>query len=458
MRLKIALLIIFLGLSFAPFRAAAQAAPEPESPPPDTSVQPVRISNLRALINQAVLVEGIVGQRRDDPATSTRVYSLVDDYNDTVWVRTKQEYPPVGTRYRVEGIVTVNPQRKLFLIESNRSSVTYGKKAKPAEKNTEKKKSSGEKKQTPSGKTLGLALIALALVGGLGLYFNARKQAAKRALLAEQQRLAREREREQRSLESQPRRQETGTSRVPVGGTVVISPQEAKRTQEAWGSVRVTSGPHSGLALPLLGDTVAVGRDQGELQLPKDQMISSRHGVITVGKDGSMTFTDSSRNGSRVDGEAVHNASRPIKSGTVLELGGSRLELVITRSPGAGVKPPAASSVTIVPEAPPAAAQATGEFLGVELLVTEGPDKGKRYPVGKSNIKIGRREDQDLRLSDEYVSREHAQLSLQGGTWRLKNISSRGTTVNGETASDTPLKSGDKIVLGSSALEFHSLR
>jgi serine phosphatase RsbU (regulator of sigma subunit)/pSer/pThr/pTyr-binding forkhead associated (FHA) protein len=77
---------------------------------------------------------------------------------------------------------------------------------------------------------------------------------------------------------------------------------------------------------------------------------------------------------------------------------------------------------------------------------------GRRVvPIDKAHYSIGRRETNDLRLSGSEVSREHAEITSEGGRFTLRDRSSRyGTFVNGELISERVLAPGDKIRLGRS--------
>jgi serine phosphatase RsbU (regulator of sigma subunit) len=62
---------------------------------------------------------------------------------------------------------------------------------------------------------------------------------------------------------------------------------------------------------------------------------------------------------------------------------------------------------------------------------------------------IGRRETNILRLGGSEVSREHAEIVAENGTYRLRDLQSRyGTYVNGEPITECDLKAGDQIRLG----------
>jgi pSer/pThr/pTyr-binding forkhead associated (FHA) protein len=211
---------------------------------------------------------------------------------------------------------------------------------------------------------------------------------------------------------------------------------------------------------------VSIGRSEGDLQLPSDPMVSSRHGEIVVTNDGRLLYVDNSRNGSMVDGRPVHRTQVEITTASKLEIGGSQVEIIAARlpmpiappqAPAPAPKPSMASTMVSDEPTVPVAGAKTGIFLGVELVVVSGPDTGKRFPVGKTTITIGRRDDQDLVLADGFVSREHLVIVQQGAQWTLKNKSDRGTIVNGERVDEAVLASGDRIAAGTTVIEFNSL-
>src|SRR5215218_7114308 len=75
---------------------------------------------------------------------------------------------------------------------------------------------------------------------------------------------------------------------------------------------------------------------------------------------------------------------------------------------------------------------------------------GRRVvPVTKGQFEIGRRETNDLRLAGSEVSRDHAEITLEGNRFTLRDRNSRyGTYVNGEQVTDRVLSHGDRIRLG----------
>jgi len=77
---------------------------------------------------------------------------------------------------------------------------------------------------------------------------------------------------------------------------------------------------------------------------------------------------------------------------------------------------------------------------------------GRRVvPIAKAQFEIGRRETNDLRLAGSEVSRDHAEIVVDGSKFLLKDRSSRyGTYVNGEQVTERALVHGDRVRLGRS--------
>ena len=75
---------------------------------------------------------------------------------------------------------------------------------------------------------------------------------------------------------------------------------------------------------------------------------------------------------------------------------------------------------------------------------------GRRIvPISKTPFEIGRRETNDLRLAGSEVSRDHAEIAIDGSRFKLHDRNSRyGTYVNGEQVTERVLAHGDKVRLG----------
>jgi diguanylate cyclase (GGDEF)-like protein len=93
------------------------------------------------------------------------------------------------------------------------------------------------------------------------------------------------------------------------------------------------------------------------------------------------------------------------------------------------------------------------------LVVLAGSNVGEMYKVEKDRIVMGRGDSADIRLFDEGISREHAQVVQEagaGGAAKLTFIedmgSTNGTFCNGVKVQRQALSDGDKILLGSTTI------
>jgi hypothetical protein len=89
-------------------------------------------------------------------------------------------------------------------------------------------------------------------------------------------------------------------------------------------------------------------------------------------------------------------------------------------------------------------------------------DSGGRYvlPRGQALVRIGRHDDNDLKLADRSVHRHHALLHrTPEGLYVVTDLSGRegnGVLVNGARCADAKLSTGDTITLGNVVLKFET--
>lgn len=92
-----------------------------------------------------------------------------------------------------------------------------------------------------------------------------------------------------------------------------------------------------------------------------------------------------------------------------------------------------------------------------QLFVIDGDDKGKKFRLEKPSTKIGKREGNDLILSDKTVSRNHVEIEYTSDSFLLRDMNStNGTYVNGTKVKEAYLAPGDIIKLGNTAIEFQA--
>lgn len=93
------------------------------------------------------------------------------------------------------------------------------------------------------------------------------------------------------------------------------------------------------------------------------------------------------------------------------------------------------------------------------LIFHNGQFSGRRFAVQQGTLLIGRDPSCEVNLADDdLVSQHHAQLEQRrDGVW-LKDLGSMSpTTVNGEVVEEVKLRSGDKIEIGRTHIEFQSI-
>jgi signal transduction histidine kinase/pSer/pThr/pTyr-binding forkhead associated (FHA) protein len=94
------------------------------------------------------------------------------------------------------------------------------------------------------------------------------------------------------------------------------------------------------------------------------------------------------------------------------------------------------------------------------LIVIKGPDEGRQFdlPAGDS-VTIGRDRANRLVLHDTEVSRRHAEVIPNNGSYEIRDVgSANGTLVNTQPVRELPLNPGDHITLGQTILVFSAAR
>src|SRR5436190_2386128 len=88
-------------------------------------------------------------------------------------------------------------------------------------------------------------------------------------------------------------------------------------------------------------------------------------------------------------------------------------------------------------------------------MVLQGPDKGRRFELPDAPALVGR-DSRQLPLTDNTVSRRHAELVPMDDNWVLRDLgSSNGTYINGQRVTNRYiLKLGDQIRVGRTLMVF----
>jgi signal transduction histidine kinase len=90
------------------------------------------------------------------------------------------------------------------------------------------------------------------------------------------------------------------------------------------------------------------------------------------------------------------------------------------------------------------------------LTVIQGPDKGRKFELPDHEPQLIGRSSEALPLTDNTVSRRHAELTPDDGQWWVRDLQSQnGTYVNGVRIVDrTRLKAGDQLRTGATLFVF----
>ena len=93
------------------------------------------------------------------------------------------------------------------------------------------------------------------------------------------------------------------------------------------------------------------------------------------------------------------------------------------------------------------------------LLVLAGPEFGAIFPLASGRaLVLGRREDADIQIRDDGVSRRHASIQVEGQGAVVRDLgSANGTYYMGELLHGRVvcLKEGDRFQIGDTEFVFH---
>jgi hypothetical protein len=121
-------------------------------------------------------------------------------------------------------------------------------------------------------------------------------------------------------------------------------------------------------------------------------------------------------------------------------------------APALGRSEPRPDETALTTAIPRAAAPTFGH-----ILVREGKAAAYDFELTHKVTVIGRGTDTDVRLTDQSVSRRHAEIRVANGATMLNDLqSTNGTTVNGVTVTTRALSDGDEIRLGETVLTYRA--
>ena len=91
----------------------------------------------------------------------------------------------------------------------------------------------------------------------------------------------------------------------------------------------------------------------------------------------------------------------------------------------------------------------------VYLEGLQGEYAGRRIPLTKGSLSLGRSSSNNMRFGSANISRDHAVISYENGDYILRDLESKhGTFVNDQRVKQVALRNGDVICLGESTFTF----
>ncbi|XXF76441.1 FHA domain-containing protein [Myxococcaceae bacterium GXIMD 01537] len=241
--------------------------------------------------------------------------------------------------------------------------------------------------------------------------------------------------------------------------------------------------------VPFVRDEITIGRQEGNTIRLTERNVSRRHARL-VRQNGHVLIEDlGSYNGTLINGERVQGPSE-VHDGDLIQIGDYDLALQAEAAAGASAAPPrpAPAPRREAPEeesgddehedTPPPAAprQHSTSVIRVDqiegnrtrkvqnldpekaprLVVVTTDFKGQEFSCIRTEMRVGRTDENDITIDHRSVSATHAKIVREeSGEWRVIDMqSANGLSVNGESYAQSALKHGDIIELGHVKLKF----
>ncbi len=95
--------------------------------------------------------------------------------------------------------------------------------------------------------------------------------------------------------------------------------------------------------------------------------------------------------------------------------------------------------------------------MTTRLIAITGPLQGSSYELGDTEITIGRSSENQIRIEDHRVSRQHCSVRRESDQFRVVDLQSHnGVLVNGARVDERLIENGDRIQIGGSTFLFSS--
>jgi pSer/pThr/pTyr-binding forkhead associated (FHA) protein len=201
-------------------------------------------------------------------------------------------------------------------------------------------------------------------------------------------------------------------------------------------------------------DRIAIGRGRGaDVRLPH-RAVSVRHASIELSGRRYGIVDHESKNGTHIGGaRIVAGRPKPLRDGDRIELG--PFSIVFRCDVPVTISSP--ERTTSLARRLLRSTMSGEDVEHARLRVLNGPSAGKVVVLDgtSSRLRIGRGEQCEVVLDDADASREHAEIVIEKGVARVRDLGSKnGIEVAGRRTDDRVLDDGDEIRIGATILAF----
>ena len=237
-----------------------------------------------------------------------------------------------------------------------------------------------------------------------------------------------------------------GGTDVPDAGATMVAGAEPGAAQAPAARLMFKTGDRAGQSIPLSAEATRIGRGSENDVVVDDPAVSREHATI-IFENGQYVVEDvGSAGGTMVEGSSA-GGQTVLSSGSTIQLGETELVFMQSDSPappaatGTGGADPGRPGATMVMEQP--------STVMAWLAVTAGSDKGTTFQLKEGDTTIGRGRDNDLVIADAAVSRSHAMVKHQDGSFIVIDMGSGGgTKVNDQVVGGKAVRTGSTITVG----------
>ncbi len=193
--------------------------------------------------------------------------------------------------------------------------------------------------------------------------------------------------------------------------------------------------------VPLVRDEVTIGRKEGNTIRLTERNVSRKHAKLRKANGAFYVLDLQSYNGVRVNGRRIAEEVA-LNAGDQLVIGDYQLTLQFEASEQPEPSPVGEASPSFREPARDAGPPA-------RLVMLSPPAPGAEYAISASGLRIGRNETLSAWVNHRSISREHAEITQEGGEFVIRDLeSANGMRVNGAETRRATIRSGDVIELG----------